>query len=114
MKKYKILLIALVSLQFTFAQINVKGKVIDQQGTPVFGVNISYKNIGETSNHGGTITEKNGNFSLELPQSGTYQLKLNYIGMKPQSFESLFDEEKEYNLGTLVLEENIQQLQSVY
>ncbi|MEX0273002.1 MAG: TonB-dependent siderophore receptor, partial [Flavobacteriaceae bacterium] len=54
-----------------------------------------------------------GSFNLELPQTGTYQLQLDYVGMKSQHLENTFDGDKEYDLGILVLEESVQQLQSV-
>ncbi|MEM9650354.1 MAG: TonB-dependent receptor plug domain-containing protein, partial [Bacteroidota bacterium] len=112
MKKYILLPIALLTLQFSVAQLSVTGKITDEEGNAVFGATISYNNT-ETGKYGGAVTEQNGNFNLELPQIGGYQLKIDYIGMRSQSFDYTFDEEKEYDLGTLVLEESLQQLQSV-
>ncbi|UII78328.1 TonB-dependent receptor domain-containing protein [Flagellimonas sp. CMM7] len=112
MKKYILLTIALLTLQLSVGQLSVKGKITDQQGNAVFGATISYNNT-DTGKYGGAVTEQDGNFNLELPQTGAYQLKIDYIGMRSQSFDYTFDEEKEYDLGMLVLEESLQQLQSV-
>lgn len=55
---------------------NVKkltGQILDNHGEPIIGANVLVK--GTTS---GTITDIDGNFSLEVPQSGT--LLISYIG----------------------------------
>ena len=49
------------------------GQILDNHGEPVIGANVIVK--GTTS---GTITDIDGNFSLEVPQSGT--LIVSYIG----------------------------------
>ncbi|KAA6337062.1 TonB-dependent receptor SusC, partial [termite gut metagenome] len=54
-------------------KIQVTGKVIDQIGEPIIGGNIFQKG---TSN--GTITDVNGNFSLEIPQGSVITIR--YLG----------------------------------
>lgn len=51
----------------------IRGVVLDHNGEPIIGANIVEK---ETTN--GTITDIDGNFSLEVPQNGT--LIVSYIG----------------------------------
>ena len=51
----------------------VHGRVVDNSGEPLIGVNVVQK---ETTN--GTITDLNGNFSLNVPESST--LVFSYIG----------------------------------
>ncbi len=96
----------------TFAQISIKGKVTDNDGAPILGATLSYsdKNSGTK---GGTITEENGNFSWALASTGNYQITVSYIGMKSLSFQKSFNQLKDYDLGTLKLQENVEQLQSV-
>ncbi len=55
----------------------VKGKVIDQHGEALIGVNVSV--VGQ---EGGTITDFDGNYSIELPEGA--QLKFSYIGYEDQ------------------------------
>ena len=51
----------------------VKGQVLDNKGEPIIGANVSVKG---TSN--GTITDIDGNFSLEVPNNAI--LSISYIG----------------------------------
>jgi len=51
----------------------LRGKILDPAGVPIIGANILVK--GTTS---GTITDIDGNFSLEVPEKGT--LVISYIG----------------------------------
>lgn len=60
-----------IDLQQTLKKI--RGVVLDHNGEPIIGANIVEK---ETTN--GTITDIDGNFSLEVPQNGT--LIVSYIG----------------------------------
>jgi TonB-linked SusC/RagA family outer membrane protein len=65
----------------TFAQrkINVKGKVIDEDGNVMYGVTVLVEG---TTN--GTITDSRGVFSIEAPVSST--LSFTCIGMQKQEF----------------------------
>ncbi len=55
--------------------IKVRGQVVDEQGEPMPGANVKVK--GET---GGTITDLDGNFQLEV--SGNAVLLISYVGYK--------------------------------
>ena len=59
----------------------IKGKVIDVLGEPLIGVNVSV--VGQT---GGTITDIDGNYSLDVP-AGT-KLKFSYIGYEDQIIDA--------------------------
>src|SRR4029077_3012618 len=57
----------------------VKGKVTDENGAPLASVNVLVK--GSSS---GTQTDKNGNFSINLPgTTGKVDLVISYTGYKP-------------------------------
>ena len=58
MKRVSLLLLALCSFTFSFAQISVSGKVMDESNEPIIGANVTVKG-GKT----GTITDLNGNLS---------------------------------------------------
>lgn len=55
--------------------IKVRGQVIDEQGEPMPGATVRVKN-----GQGGTITDLNGNFQLEVPGNST--LLISYVGFK--------------------------------
>ena len=56
----------------------VTGKVIDSTGEPLIGVNVGI--VGQT---GGTITDMDGNYSINLSENAK-QLKFSYVGYKEQ------------------------------
>jgi TonB-linked SusC/RagA family outer membrane protein len=62
----------------TGATINVRGTVTDIAGEPIIGANILVQ--GTSS---GTITDYDGNYTLQAPADGV--LEISYIGYKPQS-----------------------------
>ena len=55
--------------------IKVRGQVIDEQGEPMPGATIKIKN-----GQGGTVTDLDGNFQLEVPGNAT--LLISYVGFK--------------------------------
>ncbi|MDO6820201.1 TonB-dependent receptor [Zobellia sp. 1_MG-2023] len=112
MNHYIKIILALLLCNATYGQIKVNGKVNDTNGLPVYGATVSFSNTA-TANKRGTTTEANGNFSFEISETGTFQLTVSYIGMKSITIKKTFDELKDYDLGTLVLQENVEQLQSV-
>ena len=74
-----VLLIISVSAQ-TGQTVNVRGTVKDIDGEPIIGANIL---LGGTST--GTITDYDGNFSIQAPSNGS--LHISYIGYKPQTID---------------------------
>lgn len=58
----------------------IKGKIIDEKGETLIGVSILVK--GTTI---GTVTDFDGNFSLEVPKNGT--LVISYVGYKAQEIK---------------------------
>lgn len=71
------LLISVCSLPLFAQNRTITGKVVDQTGEGVIGANIQVK--GTTL---GAITDLDGNFSFEAPQTGT--LVISYVGYKTQ------------------------------
>lgn len=79
MKNMRILLLALCAaftLSVSAQNITVTGNVVDSTGEPVIGASIVQK--GNASN--GTITDFDGNFSINVPSNAT--LTVSYIGMR--------------------------------
>ncbi|WP_289041850.1 TonB-dependent siderophore receptor [uncultured Zobellia sp.] len=112
MNHYIKIILALLLCNATYGQIKVNGKVNDMNGLPVYGATVSFFNTA-TANKRGTTTEANGNFSFKISETGTFQLTVSYIGMKSITIKKTFDALEDYNLGILVLQENVEQLQSV-
>ena len=75
MKKTTLLIIFIATFCNAWAQNIVTGKVTDQNSEELIGVNISAKDITGL----GTVTDFDGNYSLELPQ-GCHELLFQYIG----------------------------------
>jgi len=68
----------------TFAQDRViKGKVTDDTGVPLQGVSVTPKGLKT-----GVQTDKDGNFSINVPGTGTTTLNFSYTGHKPTSIDT--------------------------
>lgn len=93
MKKYlAIFLLLLVIPIAVLAQqtITVKGTVIDTQGEPMIGVNITVKDVAGL----GTITDINGNYSIKMEPY--HRLLFTYIGF--ENVEVLVKEQRTVNV----------------
>jgi len=80
MKKL-LLLFVMVSfgLSFAFAQKTITGKIVDEKGAPVIGANILVKGTST-----GTISDYDGNYSLNVPSGAT--LVFSYTGYTSKEF----------------------------
>ncbi len=113
MRKNTLLLVMLLAaINSVFAQISVKGKIVNIENQPILGVTISYTNL-DSGITKGTVSQENGNFVFELEQIGNYQIDVSYMGMQSQRLQKSFGQTQTYDLGTLTLKENKEQLQSV-
>ncbi|MDH6343093.1 TonB-linked SusC/RagA family outer membrane protein [Parabacteroides sp. PM6-13] len=72
-----LLLFCLFSMQAFAQNRTIRGTIIDAAGEPVIGANVQVKGLTI-----GSITDVNGEFTFEAPQSGT--LVISYIGYKTQ------------------------------
>ena len=100
MKRLQAIFLCLTLAVAVFADINVKGTVIDADGSePMIGVSILVK--GSTV---GTVTDFDGNFELTVPDKAT--LQLSYIGYKTIEVRAV---EK----MNIIMESDAQQLQEV-
>ncbi|TMM59346.1 TonB-dependent receptor [Maribacter algarum] len=112
MKNYIITLIVLFTLNMAFAQISVEGKIADANSQPILGATISFTNQNSGTKNG-TVSQDDGSFTFELSQAGNYQIDISYVGMMSLRLQQSFEQNQTYDLGTLVLEEGVEQLQSV-
>ena len=100
MKRIQTIFFSLLVGVSAFADINVKGKVIDADTSePMIGVSILVK--GSTT---GTVTDFDGNFTLTVPDKAT--LQLSYMGYKTIELRAVAD-------MNIIMETDAQQLQEV-
>ena len=100
MKRLQAIFFSLLVGVSAFADINVKGKVIDADTSePMIGVSILVK--GTTT---GTVTDFDGNFTLTVPDKAT--LQLSYMGYKTIELRAVAD-------MSIIMETDAQQLQEV-
>jgi len=110
MKKYFLIAICLMMFGLSYGQ-TLTGNIVDQESNPVLGATISYSN--SQGDEGGVVSGENGEFILELPQTGEYDITIAYIGYDSNKFKQNFSQNQSYNLGRIELEEGVQLLQSV-
>ena len=110
MKKYFLIAICLMMFGLSYGQ-TLTGNIVDQESNPVLGATISYSN--SQGDEGGVVSGENGEFILELPRTGEYDITIAYIGYDSNKFKQNFSQNQSYNLGRIELEEGVQLLQSV-
>jgi len=83
MNKVRFLLTVLFFIPFTLLAQNrvIKGKVVDESGNPVQGVNITGKGVKK-----GVQTDKDGNFSISITTTGTVNLEASSVGFEKLNF----------------------------
>lgn len=100
MKRLQTIFFSLLVVASAFADINVKGKVIDADTSePMIGVSILVKGTST-----GTVTDFDGNFELAVPDKAT--LQLSYMGYKTIEVRAVAD-------MNIIMETDAQQLQEV-
>ncbi|WP_116496234.1 carboxypeptidase-like regulatory domain-containing protein [Balneicella halophila] len=104
--KWKLIIFFCLILSQSFAQVQLKGKVVDKKGQPIFAVNI-YK---KTQSELGTSTNFDGNFNLQLKES-TGILVFSFIGY--QTKEVKLSSDLTNKSMTIVLKEDSQTLREV-
>lgn len=112
MKQIILLLLLTFSMTSVFSQVSVEGSVKNAENEVISGASVVYTNLA-TGLRDGTVTDADGIFRFKLSNTGSYRVSISYLGMYSQDIKKDFTEEKAYNLGTLVLEDNVDQLQTV-
>ncbi len=80
----------------------IKGEVLDNSGEPLIGVNVALEGNKMT----GTVTDLNGNFSLNVPEGS--KIVITYVGFAPQTIDVGSKEE-----FTIKLQEDARLLEQV-
>ncbi len=93
------LLLMLLSVGYTYAQVTATGVVVDAAtGEPIIGASVL-----EVGTSNGTITDFDGNFTLNVSDGA--QLNISYVGYKPQTLAAAADMQIRLAEDTEVLEE---------
>lgn len=79
----------------------ISGKIVDETGTPLYGVNITSKDV----NYVGTISDIDGNFKLKITDSAK-KFQISLIGFETKTIT--IEDKTYYNI---TLKESIQQLE---
>ena len=116
-KKWFFILLAVVYLQPGFAfdgTTSLSGRIVDS----VSGIAVSYAAValykeGGKDAAGGTITDDKGVFTIDGIATGTYSLKIDYIGFKPRTIAGITIKSGDNNLGDLGIAGNTQNLKEV-
>lgn len=77
--------VLLISSQLKAQVYNISGKIIDKSDTSYTlpGVSILLIDNNDSSKKSGTITDEDGNFTIENMSAGSYSLKATYVGYTP-------------------------------
>jgi len=93
----------------------VRVRVSDEQDNPIPFANVVLYQASDTTLVTGAITDDEGYFSLETREAGPFRLRVTYLGFADHYTEpfSLDAGSSELQLGTLVLTENVNELDEV-
>ena len=91
---------ALLCVASAFAQVTVKGQVLDETNQPVIGASILV-----LDNNSGTATDLDGNFTVKAPSSSS-KIRVSYMGYKTIELTA-------GSVGTIVLEPTVANLDEV-
>lgn len=80
LRKVSLALLMSMLCLVSFAQRTIQGTIKDNTGEPLIGVSIV------SGNNGGTVTDLNGDFTLNNVSDGAI-LKISYVGYKKQSIK---------------------------
>ncbi len=101
----------LLAIQFGFSQSKVSGKILDKNNAPILGANIIITN--NEVRQKVTFTDNDGNFGLQLDESGSFNLKVTFIGFKTYKASIVVVIKQDIDLGNITLMDSLESLQSV-
>lgn len=110
MKQYILLLLLIITSQQIYSQVSLSGKVVDAQQNTVPGAMVTLNGNGQNEV---TTTDKSGDFTMVLSDTGVYQLEIRFLGFATHQKSFEFLEFRSYNLEMIKLLESTQQLQTV-
>ncbi|WP_316734631.1 outer membrane beta-barrel family protein [Pedobacter aquatilis] len=100
--------------QTSAGKYKITGTVIDATTkTPVDFATVTVFKPGTKTVVNGISSDEKGNFIITGLASGTYRVTVDFIGYKQKAFEPVNITTSQINLGTILLESSVDQLQSV-
>ncbi len=111
-KRSTLLLFFIPFFASLFAQdLSVVGKVSDTAQSPIEFANIYIHHKENKAIQIGTITDPNGAFQIAIPQNGTYELVISFIGFS--DWKKTIDIDKGIDIGTISLEAIVNELEEI-
>ena len=101
MKKYVLLIVALMMTVVTFAQRTVRGTVVEQDAQEAV-IQATASLLSGEKVIANAVTNTEGAFSIKAPE-GSYTLQVTYVGFKTYT-KKISLKDKDYNAGTIKLE----------
>jgi len=98
-------------LTFFAQNFTLTGTVLDENKLPVVYSNVIISNADISTAIEGTTTDETGAFKFENVKSGSYTLKISFIGFEDQTIT--IDLVKNTNLGVIILKEKLETLNDV-
>ncbi|GGF28607.1 TonB-dependent receptor domain-containing protein [Flavobacterium limi] len=116
MKQYLLNILLLFFIQTISAQkASIKGTILDDQNAvPIEYASVALLSSLDNSVIEGDVSNKNGNFSIQNIKSGSYKLKIYFVGYESQILENIkVEDNKNTELGAIRLKPGAQELNEV-
>lgn len=104
------IVICFFSLTPTLAQVIISGMVKDQAQRSIAGATVTVR---QGNVQHGAATDAAGAFRLEFAEVGIFDVEIRFLGFDPFIKTLTFAEQKQYDIGVVVLTEYTQELQTV-
>ena len=103
MKKFGLLIVALMVTVVTFAQRTVRGTVVEQD-TQEAVIQATTALLSGEKVVANALTNTNGAFSIKAPRDGSYTLQVTFVGFKTYTKKINIKDGKDYHAGTIAIE----------
>jgi len=113
MNRFLIILVALCAMtaKQAFAQeepdrsqLTISGNVQDTElKEPIIQATVQLFRANDSTFVGGTVTDRNGNFSVEAPSNGIYRLRISSVGLQTIEREVTLRRNQSQDLGSLLM-----------
>lgn len=103
-----LVVLALCFAQGAYAQGGIVGRIVDEQQSPIVGVNCILLSLPDSTQVTGTTTDLEGVFELKVREDKEYLLQCSFLG-----YEKIGRVCRIGNLGDIVLKENAQLLDEI-
>lgn len=114
MKNLTIPILLLLCSSFTMAQSKIEGRLTNAKSEPLPYVSLILLNATDTSFVKGAVSDPEGKFIIDNVHNGNYVLVGSFVGYKKSTLSKIeIPSQRNLNVGTLVLEEEVTELNEV-